>query len=106
MVPNALSEKRVNTNCGLVENQQLGIVHESDGEGNTTLLTTAQVLHQTVLRWQIKEVQQEVKALDDLGGLHAEDPSEVHHGLFDRELGVERDFLWHVADTLSGHARS
>lgn len=106
MVPYALSEERIDADCGLVEDQQLGIVHESDGERHTTLLTTAQVLHQTVLRWQIKEVQQEVEALDDLWRLHAEDPSEIHHGLFDRELGVERDFLRHVADAFSRHTRS
>lgn len=66
VVPYALSEKRIDADRWLIENQQFWIVHQSDGERHATLLATAQVLHQAVLRWQIEKVEQEVKTFDDL----------------------------------------
>lgn len=49
MIPYTLSEKWIDANCRLVENQKLRIVHECDSERNTTLLTTAKILHETIL---------------------------------------------------------
>lgn len=65
-----------------------------------------EILHQTILRRQIKELQQETQPVDDLGGAHSEYPAEVHHGLADGEFAVESNFLWHVADPFSRHSGS
>lgn len=62
------------------------------------------ILHHPILAGQVQEVQQKPQPLHDLPGLHAEDPAEVHHGLPDGELAVERDLLGHVAHTFAGDA--
>lgn len=62
-----------------------------------------QVLNEPVLTGQVEEVEQKLQSVVDLGGLHAEDPAEVHHGLLDGELAVEGDLLGHVADPFTRH---
>lgn len=40
MGPYGLSEQRVHAHCGFIEDEQLGVVHESHSKWHTTLLTT------------------------------------------------------------------
>lgn len=63
-----------------------------------------EILDESILTGQVKELQEEPEPLDDLGGAHAEDPAEVHHCLADGELAVEGDLLRHVADTFARDA--
>lgn len=70
------------------------------------VLFSPQIFNEAILAGQIEEVEQEVQSVVDLGGLHPEDPAEVHHRLLDGELAVERDLLRHVADAFPGNPRA
>lgn len=81
-------------------------MHESNGKWDSSLLTATQVLNETILWWQIEKVEQEMETFDNLWSLHAENPSEVHHGLLDWKFSIKCDFLRHITDTFSWHSRS
>lgn len=103
VIPNALTQQWIHAHGRLVQNEQLRIVHQGNSEAHTTLLTTAKILHQTLLRWQIEEVEQKLQTLQYLLGLHAEYPAEIHHGLLNGELAVQCNLLGHIAHTLARH---
>lgn len=41
MIPYALSQQRIHTHCRLVEDEELGVMHQGHGEGDPPLLSTA-----------------------------------------------------------------
>jgi len=60
VIPDALTQQWIHAHGGFVQDQQFWIVHQGHSETHTTLLTTTEILHQSLLRRQIKEVEQEL----------------------------------------------
>jgi len=50
MVPDALTQQWIHAHSGLIQDQQFRIVHQSHSKAHTTLLTTTEILDQTLLR--------------------------------------------------------
>ena len=57
MVPDGLSEDRVDADCWLVEDQQFRVGQERRGQGDATLLTAREVLDETIFGWQLQKLE-------------------------------------------------
>ena len=103
--PEVVARNRVHARGGLIQDQQLGLVHH--GHGQRQALAHAQrQLHgqRAACGLQVKPLQHGLHALGHLGLWHMKQPGVQHQVLLYRQLAVQRERLRHIAHAAArGH---
>ena len=111
MTPYSRSDHRIHSNRWLVENEEFWIVEQSHGEGQSPLLSSAQIRHSPGGLGQVKKVKKFSllllqSAVTVPGPGQFLESAEVFEGLPDGELRVEADVLRHEAHEAAGQAEA
>ena len=80
-------------------------MHHGGGKADPPLLTATEVLDRSARLGQVEQFTELVNALVDEGLFQLKNLAGVDQHLIDGEIGVQRDFLWHIADVRSRNAQ-
>ena len=106
MTPYSRSDHWIHSNCWLVKNEEFRIVEQSHGEGQSPLLSSAQIRHSPRRLGQVQKVKKRSLLLTDIVTAQLLESAEVLKGLSDGELRVEADVLRHEAHEAAGQAEA
>lgn len=104
--PNLLSQKRIETDRRLVQNQKFRLVNHRGCERNSPLLTAGTLSNLFASDWEVEQLTQQLVPLADPLRRHPVNPSEVINRFFDGELLNQRDLLRHITDSRAGNTRA
>ncbi len=98
-LPHFLSQHDIQAHSGLIKNQQLRLMHDSQNERHHTPLATTAIDNETIpFIEHLKVPQNLIKFPLNLLHFHSKYSTEINDRLSDCKLIAECQFLWHVAE--------